>query len=393
MSRRLTAVLLVLALGGCLGGPDKADLRGGGPLVERWRIPSPVAGWVFADPLSGLIGQGRRLASVDTGPGRLRWVHDLPPGFTVTASSVSVAGNAVLVRGTGRFRVLDRTEGTVLWEREFTGQVAAEEEGDAVVTADCDRRGCDLTGWELRNGQRRWSRHVGDRVRLVSGEQPCYCLFLLGRRTVVQIGTEAGRIGWTMRKPAGVTGLIAGHDRQVLWTPPAEPDCVATLRGITGGTVDWTRDVTTDCGLPMPSTSDDPGYGVLELPVRDGLATLNLDDGQGRTIPLDEHERLVGGGPSRITWTAEVGYRSIDDPQRTPARVPPPAGGRPWAQSHRVGMWLLRSGPGLVLYDPLSGAVRWRGPEPVLIPDHDRLVYLDGPDLVGIGPRDGAVKA
>lgn len=391
MFRRLTAVLLVLALGGCFG-PAAADLRGGGPLVERWRIPAPVTGWSFADPERGLIGQGRRLVSVATGPGRVRWVHDLPAGFTITASSVSVAGNAVLIRGTDRFRVLDLTAGTVSWEREFTGQVAAEEEGGVAITAACDRKGCDLTGWDLRFGKRRWSRHVGDRVRLVSGAEPCYCLYLFGRRTITGIDTETGRVIWTMRRPAGATTMIVTRYGLVLWTPPAEPGCVATLRGVGPGTVVWTRDVATTCGLPVPSAGDDPGHGTLEVPVRDGLESLIVQDGVSRTIPLDEYERVVGDGPDRITWTAEIGYRALDNPSFAPALVAPPADGRPWAMSHRVGMWLLRSGPGLVLYDPLRRAVRWSGPEPVLIPDYDRLVYLDGTDLVGIGPREGAVK-
>ncbi|SDT57465.1 outer membrane protein assembly factor BamB family protein [Actinoplanes derwentensis] len=386
MFRRLTAVLLVLVLGGC-HGPEPADLRGGGPLIERWRIPAPVTDWAFADPGRGLIGREQRLASVATGPGRLRWVHDLPSGFRVTASSVAVAGSAVLIRGTGRFRVLDLAEGTVRWEREFPGQAVAEEEGDALLTAECDRSGCDLAGWGLATGERRWARRVEERVELVtSGVQVCYCVFLLGRRTVAAIGTEDGRPLWTMRRPAGVTRLITALDRQILWTPPAAPGCVATLRGVDRGVVVWTRAIATFCGVPVPSIGDDPG-GNLEIPVRGGLETLWSHDAGGRTVPLDVGEQLIEDGTDRITWTPGAGYRSIDSSDRTPATVAPPSVRRPSAEATPTGMWLLGSGSGLVLYDPVRRAVRWSGPAPALVPDHDRLVYVDGTDLVGIGPR------
>ncbi|GAA1612505.1 hypothetical protein GCM10009828_045470 [Actinoplanes couchii] len=389
----MTAVLLVtaLALGGCYG-PAAADLRGGGPLVERWRIPAPVAVWAFADPVRGLIGADRRLASVETGAGRLRWVHELPGGYRVSASSVSVAGAAVLVRGPGRFRVLDRAAGTVRWEREFPGQVAVEEEGDALLTAECDTKGCDVAGWGLARGQRLWSRRVGERVTLVTaGPQMCYCVFLLGRRSVSAVGTEDGKVLWTMRKPAGVTGLIPDLYRQILWTPPQDPDCAATLRGVDRGTVVWTREVITTCDTAAPAIDDD-SPGSLTLPVPGGLRMVNGYDGAGRVLPLDQDERLIETGTDRITWTPGVGYRSIDSTDRTAASVPPPSIAKPSATSTRFGMWLLGSGSGLVLYDPVRRAIRWTGPAPVLITDDDRLVYVDGPDLVGIGPREGAVK-
>lgn len=384
-------VLAVLALGGC-SGPDPADLRAGGPLVERWRIPSPVAGWDFADPARGLLGTGQRLVSLAAGPGRVRWIHDLPPGFRVTASSVTVAGGAVLVRGEDRFRVLAIDRGTVLWEREFEGRVVAEEEGDAVITAGCDGPGCELTGWHPLSGTRQWSRRFGERVDMVtSGPLVCYCLFLLGRRTVWAIGTEDGRTIWSMRKPAGVTRLIPALDRLILWTPPAEPRCAATLRGVEGGRIAWTREITTRCGVKAPSPGGDAG-GNLEIPVPGGLEVLWGYDAGSRTVPLDPGEVLIDDGHERITWTPGAGYRSIDRPGRTPAAVPPPSGGRPWARAAPVGMWLLRSGPGLALYDPHRRAVRWTGPSPALITDYDRLIHLDGSDLVGIGPREGAVK-
>ncbi len=123
-----------------------------------------------------------------------------------------------------------------------------------------------------------------------------------------------------------------------------------------------------------------------------GLESLSPLDGVGRTVPLEANERLIEDGPERISWTPGVGYRSIDSVDRTPAKVPPPLDGRPGAEATPVGVWVLRSGPGLVLYVPLRGTVRWSGPAPVMIVDYDRLIYRDGADLVGVGPRDGAVK-
>ena len=75
------------------------------------------------------------------------------------------------------------------------------------------------------------------------------------------------------------------------------------------------------------------------------------------------------------------------DPLVARAAVPPPAGGRPWAEGH-VGVWLLSSGTDVVLYR-VTGGVLWSrpAPTPVLVAG-DRLVHLDGTSLIGLGPKE-----
>ncbi|GIF38785.1 outer membrane protein assembly factor BamB family protein [Actinoplanes xinjiangensis] len=382
MSRRsLTSLLLavVLVATGCTT-PDLPTLNDGPALAERWRIPSPVSGWDFTDREFGLIGQDRRLISVDPASGALRWSLDLPDGYRVTRDSVSVAAGAVVVRGPGGFRVVSATDGTMLWQRESTGRVVAEPAG--LLLAECRGGGCELSSWDLHRGERLWSRRTGERVEpVLSTPYQCECVLLLGERTISAIVLDDGRVPWSMVRPAGVTRLIPALYRVILFAPPARPGCAAVLRGTDVGTVHWTREIPTTCDAAGPVNG-----GELAVPVEGGVEMVNTYTGANRTIPLGAGETLVAG---RITWTPGIGYRDLDDRGAPPAQVPAPADGRPGVVEHEAGLWLLRSGDGLTLWSRVHG-IRWTGPEPALIASSDRLIYLDGADLVGVGPPEDA---
>ncbi|BEL08581.1 hypothetical protein Q0Z83_067720 [Actinoplanes sichuanensis] len=385
MSRRpLRSLLLaaLLLLTGCIH-PDLPGLGDDVELVDRWRIPSPVTGWDltdFTDPRFGLIGQGRRLISVDASTGALRWSIDLPEGYRVTRESTSVAARAVLVRGPGGFRVVGLDDGAVLWQRESTGTVVADRDG--LLLAECRTSGCELSGWDLHRGERQWSHETGERVEpVLSGPYQCACVFLLGERTISAIGHEFGRVAWSMARPPGVTRLIPALYRLILFSPPTRPGCSAVLRGTDLGKVIWTREIPTTCDLTEPIRDDE-----LAIPVKDGVEIVDTYHGTNRTIPLGAGETLLA---DRITWTPGLGYRDLDDREAPTAQVPPPADGRPGAVLIGVGVWLLRSGDGLVLWSRFHG-VRWTGPEPAAVASFDRLVRLDGTDLAGTGPPEGA---
>ncbi|MEU4154856.1 PQQ-binding-like beta-propeller repeat protein [Actinoplanes sp. NPDC026670] len=384
MSRRpLTSLLLtaVLLLAGCTQ-PDLPDLGDGSDLVERWRIPSPVAGLDFTDREFGLIGQDRRLVSVDPASGTLRWSLDLPDGYRITRDSVSTAAGAVVIRGQSGFRVVNAGDGTVLWQHESTGTVVAD--ADGLFLAECRDTGCELSAWDLYNGKRRWTRKTGERVEPVhSGPYQCGCVFLLGERTVSEVVLETGRVPWSMARPRGVTRLIPALYRLILFSPPARPGCAVVLRGTDLGQTHWTREIKTACDVTGPVPGDE-----LAIPVAGGVELVDTYTGANRTVPLGAGETLVA---DRITWTPGAGYRDLADREAPAAQVPPPSDGRPGVFEPDLGLWLLRSGDGLTLWSRWHG-VRWTGPEPAFIAGHDRLVHLDGAELVGVGPAEDAER-
>jgi hypothetical protein len=402
VTRRLTPFLLaaLLVLSGCLGLPE-ASLADG-PLVEKWRLASPLpapAGrqWALTDPRDGLLGEGRRLVSADLVRGVLRWQLDLPARYAVTPGSVSVGVSTVLLLGlSGSFLAVSRYDGHRLWEQSGSQAVVAGDSPDAAAyVAGCAKSGCDITAREQDTGKVRWRRHFTERVTMTAAGQSTGGVYLLGDRTMALVNPSDGRTQWSLARPPGAHQTVfASLYRAILFTPPALPGCRATFRGVDAGRIVWTRTARwQDAGAPGAPCTYDPARLMFaftnpEIPVAGALLQLDSYHGTAGSTPLDPGEYLVAGGVGLLTWTPGIGYRSRESGTNPkPAPVPPPADGRPWAEGHIV-VWLLSSGPDVVLYSPGAGIV-WSRPAPVpVLVAQDRVVYLDGTTLVGAGPED-----
>jgi hypothetical protein len=401
MTRRLTPLLLaaLLVLGGCIGSyrPGLAD----GPPVEKWRLASPLpapAGrqWAFADPWRGFLGEGRRLVSVDLTRGVVRWAVDLPPAYAITAGSVREGESALLLRGAGSFLAVSAYDGRTLWQQPGTDAAVAGSELDALAfVAACGKTGCDLTAREQTTGKVRWRRHIAERVTMTAAGQSTGGFYLLGTRTMALVNLANGSTRWSIPRPPGAHQIVlASLYRAIIFTPPALPGCTATFRGVDDGRIIWTRSARWhDAGAPGLPCTYDPARLMLnldnpEIPVEGALLQLDSYHGTLGTTRLDPGEYLLAGGFERLTWTPGVGYRGRESPSEArPAAVPPPAEGRPWAEGH-IGVWLLSSGHDVVLYR-WTGGILWSrpAPTPVLVVG-DRLVYLDGTSLIGLGPEE-----
>ncbi|BCY13021.1 PQQ-binding-like beta-propeller repeat protein [Actinoplanes sp. L3-i22] len=390
MPRRLLTLLLpfvLLALTGCFAdsGPRlSSDVE----LTERWRMPNPVPAdgrWHFTD--GPLIGEGRRLASVDLRDGKLSWAVDLPAGYAITgAHPVFRVGPAVILAGDDEVRALAAANGSTLWERKLTAHAELAHDDQRLITA----AGGELAGFGVADGKPLWTRRLTERVTLHAGGAYCACVYLLGARTISRVSTVDGRTTWELPRPPGATPLLFPLvDRLVVVIPPAAPACRGTFRGVAIGVEVWRLDVPwRDAGRAAAPCTFDPARIVdsgfeLGLPGAGVLGPL----GVLRAEPLDAGEYLLGDDSAELTWTPGVGYRSRRYRDRGVASVPPPDDGKPWA-TQVESLWLLRSGSGLALYNPYEHDVRWKYPKntPTLTDVENRLVYLDGPDLVAIGP-------
>ncbi|WP_436529142.1 outer membrane protein assembly factor BamB family protein [Actinoplanes sp. HUAS TT8] len=400
MSRRLLSMLLpviLLAVTGCMGytGPR---LRDDVELSEKWRLPSPVpppaadGQWHFTG--RGVIGEGRRLAGLDLRDGVVRWVVDLPAAYAIdgTHPVIETEGPLILV-GDASVRAVDPGSGRTVWERELPAPAEVAYDARNLLTTSCGRAGCEVAALDPgERGRTIWTRHFDDRVTVRAGAG-CSCAYLLGSRTITEVSTEDGRTLWVMPRPPGRTPvLVPMGDRLVLLTPPAEPGCRVTFRGVAVGVVLWTRDLPwNDPGAAGGACGFDPGRLFvrtgLDVP---GIGVLTAYDVLDER-PSDPGEQRLGPDPLELSWTPGVGYRARAYPDYGTAKVPSPDG-RPWGRELDW-MWLLRSGPGLVLWSPLYG-VRWQHPAvtPVLFGEQDetreRLVYLEGDTLIGLGPAE-----
>lgn len=397
--RRIPLLLAaLLLLSGCLGPrqPNLAD----GPLVEMWRLASPLpapAGrqWTFTDVPHGYLGEGRRLVSFDLVRGVMRWETDLPPAYAITPGSVTVGASVLVLRGAaGAFLAVSPYDGHTLWEQAGTRAVVDGEDPVArAFLAGCGKSGCDITARDQVSGKVSWRRHFAERVDALTDAGPSTGgFYLLGSRTISLVDGGDGRTRWSLQRPAGAhLTLLAGIGRAVVFTPPAVPGCVATLRGIDDGRIFWTHAARwQDDGAPGAPCSYDPARlmldtGHLLIPVEGAVLRIDGYSGTVQSIPLDPGEYLVSGGYDRLTWTPGIGYRGrgVGAPPKPPG-VPPPADGKPWGEGYGI-VWLLATGHDVVLYR-WRGDIEWSHPEPtpVLIAAN-RLIYLDGTTLVAVG--------
>ena len=389
----LVLLLVAAAAAGCFGAPDEPTLADD-PLVEVWRMPSPVPApppgrheWAFLDPDGGLVAQGRRLASVDVTAGRLRWAVDLPPAYAVTGATDVLGGEgALVVVGANALRAVSRGDGRTLWEHPYAGQVLRAGRGsDAVlVTSRCAARRCVLTGVALGTGRRLWTSTITRRVRLSEGTGDCGCFYATGEGAVTEVPAASGRARWTWRVPGPDPVLRPSLYRLTVITPPVPPDCVATVRAVDEGRAVWShRFAWSDPGARAKSCTFDPDrlfgrYGLL-VPLAGRLRVVDDYDGTGGPVPLRPGEFVVGDD---LTWSPTGGYRRGLD-RGVALDVPPPADGRPWGRGG-----LLASGRGVVLADAGRG-VRWRSEtaSAVWVPTADRLVHQEGGTLVALGPQ------
>ncbi|GAA0580633.1 hypothetical protein GCM10010172_76880 [Paractinoplanes ferrugineus] len=387
----LAAVLAVSA--GCMGSRE-SSLADDGPLTEKWRLPAPLPAtsgpaWQFTDTQAGLIGQGRRLVSIDVARGIQRWVIDLPPGHPAVAGSLTVTDQAVVARGTSSVLALSLFDGHTLWARPGRQAAAVTDEG---VVANCSAEGCDLTGVDMLTGTARWTRRMSAGGTLTGTDRNCGCVYFLAGRTLTMLDAATGSSRWTLTTPAGAgTRVLPSLYRAMLFTPPTPPSCTATFRGVADGTILWTRAFHwRDPARPAAACTYDPArlltaYDNPRIPVDGALETLDSYSGMVSPRALDPGEYLLTGDYGTLTWTPGAGYRSREGTDVRSAAIAPPDDNRPWG-TVSGSLWLVRSGAGLTLYSPFGG-VRWTKPTPgpALI-SHDRLVYLDGTDLVALGP-------
>ena len=396
--RRLLPLVLLLALAGCIGGPDPLT-PADDPLVELYRMPAPVPAptdgrreWAFTDRDDGLVAEGRRLASIDFPAGRLRWAVDLPPAYAVrTATDVLAgAGFAVLVGATS-LRAVSRADGSTRWERPAGGPAVLAD--PVVVTAACTAARCVLTGIALDTGDRLWTARTTGRVTLSPGRPGCGCLYATGPDGVSAIVAETGRTSWTFRTRGPAPVLHPSLYRLTVITPPTAPDCVATIRGVDDGKQVWShRFAWDDAGALARSCRFDPArlYAGHDLyvPLRDRVAVLDEYHGTHREMPLRPGEFLVDG---TLAWSPTTGYRVWPDRSATAVGVAAPAA-RPWARPV-AGGWLLASGRGVVLWDDRRG-VRRRAETAsvVLAAGNDRLILQERDTLVAVGPAQGRTR-
>jgi hypothetical protein len=294
--------LVLLALGGCFS-PTAPGLDDA-PLSRKWRVPSPVPApdgrpWHFS--AGGLLGEGRRLASVDPQSGGLRWAIDLPAAYAITAdggrahSAVEDAGAVLLLGGkpgsdTGdpaSMRVLAVEDGHTIWERALPPGTRVSTVGTnpspMLVTLRCRRAGCDLSELALYDDKPAWARHIADRVGVTPSDSPdCRCVYLLGTRTITEVSAENGHILWTMARPSGAgPRLIPNLYQLTVFTPPTSPRCTATFRGVDQGKIIWTRTFRwRDAGAPAAACSYDPSrlltaFDDLEIPVDGAIDVLD----------------------------------------------------------------------------------------------------------------------
>lgn len=398
-------ILVPLVLGGCFAR-QPPGLDDGGPLTEKWRLPDPVpvaAGRTWTLAQQGLLGEGRRLARVDPERGNLWWSLDLPEEYALTdaARILPIAGAVVLFnRDRSRVRVVELEAGGTLWERAVPPGSQAfpgAQSGAGLVLAHCTTKACTLTGVRSADGRTVWTTHTGPGTLFGAPEQ--HAVLVVGPRRISQVFAENGKAFWSMNRPAG-KGLraIPSLYRVILFTPPAEPGCVATLRGVERGHVEWTHTFRwRDTGAPpgTPCTYDPARlmvdrYDNVGVPVPGAIEQVDCYHGTTSRTVLDPGEYVIDG---TLSWTPGVGYRDLrgrsSSPDHGPALVPPPAG-TPWIrQPFPPSLWLLRSGPGVALYSPVWHRAEWRYPAvtAVEVASQDRLVFQDGADLVGVGPQ------
>ena len=392
--RRLLPLVLLLALAGCIGGPDPLTLADD-PLVELYRMPAPVPApadgrreWAFTDRGDGLVAEGRRLASIDFAAGRLRWAIDLPPAYAVRAATDVLAGAGLVVLvGATSLRAVSRADGSTRWDSPAGGPAVLA--GPVVVTSACTAARCALTGIALDTGDRMWTSTTAGRVTPSPGPPGCGCLYATGRDGVSAVAAETGRTLWTFRTRGPAPVLHPSPYRLTVVTPPTAPDCVATVRGVEDGKQVWShRFAWDDAGALAEHCRFDPGRlhagHALYVPLRDRVAVLDEYHGTYREVPLLTGEFVVDGA---LAWSPTTGYRVwLDRPAAVD--VPAPAAG-PWARPV-AGGWLLASGRGVVLWDDRRG-VRRRAETAsvVLAAADDRLILQERDTLVAVGPAQG----
>ncbi|WP_030443016.1 PQQ-binding-like beta-propeller repeat protein [Actinoplanes subtropicus] len=403
MLRRLillsAAALLVLSA--CMPPPPPSLVDG--PLVEMWRLPSPLpapAGrqWAFVDDQRGYLGEGRRLVSFDLIRGVMHWEADLPAPYAVTAGSVRVGESAVVVRSpSGSVLALSAYDGHTLWEQAGTQAVlGGTDPGAFVFVAGCGRSGCDLTQRDQISGKVVWRRHrTGPVVDMMDAGPTMGGVYLFGPRTLSLVDAADGSTRWSLPRPPGAGVMpFPGLDRTVLVTPPALPVCTATFRGVEDGRIVWTRTAAwDDAGAPAAPCGYDPARLTADIngpliPVEGAFLRLDARSGAVRSTPREPGQYLVSGGHDEITWTPGVGYRGRGPGGPVgPLAVPPPADGHPWAEGHGT-VWVLAAGSGVVACR-FDGGLLWShpAPTPVLLAPN-RLIYLDGSTLVAVGVKD-----
>lgn len=392
--------LVLLGVTGCFAdnGPRFSDDV---KLSERWRMPSPVptgadGRWHLND--DGLLGEGNRLARIDTATGRLMWSEFLSPEYAITDAHPAIrAGGQVVLRAGRTIRALGIRDGKQSWERLMpdTAQIVYDNDLDTprLLTANCGRTGCDLAALDPADGKPIWTRRLADQVALRAGTPYCQCAFLIGTREITWLSTVNGTSGWAIARPPGAEPLLFPFGpRLIMLIPPTLPDCRATFVGTAIGVVTWNRTLTwNDLARPdMPCSYDPERVFFSEITVEAPGAGIVDTLGVVTADAFDPGEYLVGDDPARLTWTPGVGYRSRTYPDRGVAEVPAPDDGQAWG-TRVEGLWLLRSGPGLVLYNPFEHDIRWRSAAPTPIVDEERgetrvMAYVDGTDLVAIGP-------
>jgi hypothetical protein len=398
-------ILVLLVIGGCFA-PQRPDLDMGEPLVEKWRVPSPVpvaAGRTWTLAQGGLLGEGRRLAEVDPERGTVEWSLDLPAEYALTDASrtLSIDGALVLFnRDRSRVRVLGTESGETLWERAVPPGSQAflgSESVAALVLAHCTAKGCTLTGVQSYDGRPVWTTHLGPGTLVDAPEQ--HAVFLVGPRRISQVSLEDGKAYWSIARPPG-KGLrvLPSLYRVILFTPPAAPRCVATLRGVEKGKVMWTttfpwHDAGAPPGTPCtyaPERLMIDRWQNVGVPVAGAIEQVDCYHGTSSRMALDPGEYVIDG---TLSWTPGVGYRDLRDRgsslDRGAAAMPPPSG-TPWIrQLSFPALWLLRTGAGVALYATTWHRAEWQNPTvtAVQVASQYRLIFQDGTQLVGVGPK------
>ncbi|MFF9676262.1 PQQ-binding-like beta-propeller repeat protein [Streptomyces eurythermus] len=429
----MQAVVAGLLLAGCVA--PQPPMFGDGEAVpeEASRValpvrPGPDGTWTLNAPAAGLLGQGRTLVRL-AGPGNRRWRLTLPAGFALTAHrpgaahSAFVRGHQVVLvgggdgrRGPSAIARLDPERGLLTWQEALPpgSRVFLSEDGREVLTADCHRRSCDLTGRDAWSGALRWTHAVSGPVRVVEacgagvptsgdgrGGDGCEP-YLVTPDRIGTIDPDDGGPHWlkALRPPDGtVDRVVKAADRVILVTAPAEGSCRATV--LAGGTESgegdrgWRYDFVWD----QPQAARDPHTGCRwdrALPLTVGFPMV-LPDAEGALLvnpyfgTRRPFQRLAPGEYLVTDGTANTIVRAPGRPDRllstSTGRLVRPHGLSPAARSLTQGFW--QDGRRLLLLDHRGHAL-WRGTSDCQAFGHGSeggpVTYCDGDDLVTLRP-------
>jgi PQQ-like domain len=442
------AVLVAAAIAALLSGcfyqlpPDLGD-TGPYKVVEAFRVPLPVdpgadARWQSVVPEWGVLGEGRRLARVDS-DGKVLWSQELPGEFAITApagaphSLVPAGEHGLMVlagspeaAGPAAVRWIDAETGQTRWERRFprarpgeaTNQVIFASNNDQIsVAAHCTPARCELTGMDVL-GKTLWTVRMNERVRLADGvasvgfltpasyrsrrqdsSRPCPCLYLVGKARLYQLDPLTGKRVWVARLDSAGVGHVFGTTyRTVVVSAPRGPACTATATGLASDRRVWSlrfRWEQPTAARQPDGCRYDPALPLmfgLDLVFPDAGGALVVDDYDGRVRHrLDRGESAEAGG-GLLTWTPGIGYREERWSPRTTEVI----------QAVRERSLVTLAGSGLVFstergFGPLTfvrfrGEVAWREASAGhtfmmgFVHGRTRIVYADDTgQLVGLG--------